>query len=164
MPSSGWSWTTGTRFSLISAGRCGCTTSASCLTTGWSWSSAPTTSVAGGSCTGTSNILEQLEHTPQHESDFLETAHEGQAERQEDLQQVPDHSPARPRHGHLHRPEAQAAPGLTQITDTAIDAHRRQPAEGCDPRTEAGATSGQAWGPREGPPRDEGELPAHGQA
>ena len=39
---------------------------------------------------------------------------EGQAERQEDLQQVPDHPSARPRHGHLHRPQAQAAPGLTR--------------------------------------------------
>jgi hypothetical protein len=30
---------------------------------------------------------------------------------------VPDHSPARPRHGYLHRPEAQAASGLMQTYD-----------------------------------------------
>jgi len=37
---------------------------------------------------------------------------EGQAEREEDLQQMPDHPSAWSCHGHLHRPEAQAAPGL----------------------------------------------------
>src|SRR3974390_1024532 len=137
MPSSGWSWTTGTRFSLISAGKCGCITSASCLTTGLSWSSAPTTSVAGGSCTGTSNTYEHPEHTSSTNQISWRQPREGQAERQEDLQQVPDHSPARPRHGHLHRPEAQAAPGLTyRERHTTKDAHRRQP-KGCDPWTEA---------------------------
>jgi hypothetical protein len=30
-----------------------------------------------------------------------EISHEGQAEREEDLQQVPDHPSARPGHGHL---------------------------------------------------------------
>src|SRR5690242_1935577 len=103
MPSSGWSWTTGTRFSLTSAGKCGCTTSASCLTTGSSWSSAPTTSVAGGSCTGTSS----QQPRPTVTAHTVTTAgwrqnREGQAERQEDLQQVPDHPPAWPCHGDLH--------------------------------------------------------------
>jgi len=41
-----------------------------------------------------------------------EVRREGQAERQEDLQQVQDHPSPRPRHGDLLGPPAQAAPGL----------------------------------------------------
>src|SRR6516165_3862626 len=85
---------------------------------------------------------------------------EGQAEREEDLQQMPDHSPAWPRHGHLHRPEAQAAPGLERIGRTAA-------VTGPGPVTAApGRRPGPVLG-RDGtrcarPPPREGELPAHG--
>ena len=47
--------------------------------------------------------------------DILRSHHEGQAECEEDLQQVPDHSPARPGDGHLLRSAAQAAPGLNPV-------------------------------------------------
>jgi hypothetical protein len=42
---------------------------------------------------------------------------EGQAEREEDLQQVPDHSPAWPGYGDLLGPAAQAAPGLSRASE-----------------------------------------------
>jgi small subunit ribosomal protein S13 len=74
---------------------------------------------------------------------------------------MPDHSPAWPRHGHLHRPEAQAAPGLEQRI--------RRTAAVIGPRPVT-AAPGRRPGPvpgRDGtrcarPPRTEGELPAHG--
>jgi hypothetical protein len=45
-----------------------------------------------------------------------EDNNEGQAEREEDLQQVPDHPSAWPGYGDLLGPAAQAAPGLSQVT------------------------------------------------
>src|SRR5215472_12488559 len=69
---------------------------------------------------------------------------EGQAEREEDLQQVPDHSPAWSGDGDLLRSAAQAAARLavSPASTTASNAHRDpRAARRADPPEEAGATS-----------------------
>src|SRR5690606_9594202 len=73
--------------------------------------------------------------------------HEGQAERQEDLREVPSDPPPRPDHGHLLGPAPQAAPGLTASAPVfPAHAFRRRPVpvpavRGYNPRSEAGASS-----------------------
>ncbi len=108
-----------------------------------------------------------------------EVCREGQAERQEDLQQVPDHPSPRPRHGDLLGSQAQAAPGITrpdphprlrtgegsldaadEITEYRKDyAHRMWPSWAVTPGWRPGPASGRGGERCGGPPPHEGELP-----
>src|ERR1700710_1572779 len=101
MQCSALSWRTDTRSSLISAARCGSTTSVFCPCAASLWNCLPPTCPGAASFTATSNRNFEI-HSHFENTDRTD-CREGQPERQAHLRQVQGDSPASARHGDLLR-------------------------------------------------------------